>query len=67
MSRSGDVWDNSVIFLTMKTERCNRKSYGIRDAARADVFGYPRRRHSTIRHTYKSGTVSTGHRINLDG
>jgi putative transposase len=57
MSRSGDVWDNSAMesfFSTMKTERCNRKSYGTRDAARADVFDYierfynGRRRHSTI-------------------
>ena len=56
MSRSGNVWDNSVaesFFSTMKTERTNRKHYLTRNAARADVFDYierwynPLRRHST--------------------
>src|ERR1019366_2776531 len=56
MSRSGNVWDNSVMesfFSTLKTERTNRKHYPTRDAARADVFDYierfynPIRRHST--------------------
>ncbi len=57
MSRSGNVWDNSVIesfFSTLKTERVARKSYATRDAARADIFDYierfynPIRRHSTL-------------------
>jgi putative transposase len=57
MSRSGNVWDNSVMesfFSTLKTERTNRKHYVTRDAARADVFDYverfynPLRRHSTL-------------------
>jgi putative transposase len=59
MSRSGNVWDNSVMesfFSTMKTERCHRRAYATRDAARADVFDYierfynPTRRHSTLGH-----------------
>jgi putative transposase len=57
MSRSGNVWDNSVMessFSTLKTERTNRKHYPTRNLARADVFDYierfynPIRRHSTI-------------------
>ena len=57
MSRSGNVWDNSVMesfFSTLKTERTNRKHYLTRNAARADVFDYierfynPLRRHSTL-------------------
>ena len=57
MSRAGNVWDNSVMesfFSTLKTERTNRRRYGTRNAARADVFDYierfynPIRRHSTL-------------------
>lgn len=57
MSRSGNVWDNSVaesFFSTLKTERTNRKHYPTRNAARADIFDYierfynPIRRHSTL-------------------
>jgi putative transposase len=57
MSRSGDVWDNSVMesfFSTLKIERVHRRRYATRDAARADVFDYierfynPVRRHSTL-------------------
>jgi len=57
MSRSGDVWDNSVMesfFSTLKIERVKRRQYTTRDAARADVFDYierfynPVRRHSTL-------------------
>jgi putative transposase len=57
MSRSGNVWDNSVMesfFSTLKTERTERKHYATRNAARADVFEYierwynPTRRHSTL-------------------
>jgi len=54
MSRSGNVWDNSVMesfFSSLKTER---RWYATRNAARADVFDYierfynPIRRHSTL-------------------
>ncbi len=57
MSRSGNVWDNSVMesfFSTLKTERCDRRRYATRQAARADIFDYierfynPLRRHSTL-------------------
>jgi transposase InsO family protein len=57
MSRSGNVWDNSVMesfFSTLKTGRTTRKHYATRNAARADVFDYierfynPIRRHSTL-------------------
>ncbi len=57
MSRSGDVWDNSVMesfFSTLKIERVRGKTYATRDAGRADVFDYierfynPIRRHSTL-------------------
>ena len=57
MSRSGNVWDNSVMesfFSSLKIERIARKIYRTRDQARADVFDYierfynPRRRHSTL-------------------
>lgn len=57
MSRRSDCWDNAAMesfFSTLKTERRNRRSYGSRDKARADVFDYierfynQRRRHSTL-------------------
>lgn len=57
MSRSGNVWDNSVMeafFSTLKTERTARQHYRTRNAARADVFDFierwynPTRRHSTL-------------------
>lgn len=57
MSRSGNVWDNSVMesfFSSLKTERISRKVYPTRDAARTDIFDYierfynPTRRHSTL-------------------
>ena len=57
MSRSGDVWDNSVMesfFSTLKVERCHRRQYRTRQEARADVFDFierfynPIRRHSTL-------------------
>jgi putative transposase len=57
MSRSGNVWDNSVMesfFSTLKTERTSQRDYTTRNAARADVFDYierfynPIRRHSTL-------------------
>ena len=68
MSRSGDVWDNSVMesfFSTLKIERVYRKHYATRDAARADVFDYierfynPVRRHSTLGNP-QSGRVRAG-------
>jgi putative transposase len=57
LSRSGNVWDNAAMesfFSSLKTERTARKTYRLRDQARADVFDYierfynPRRRHSTL-------------------
>jgi putative transposase len=57
MSRSGNVWDNAAMesfFSSLKTERTARKTYRMRDDAKADVFDYiecfynPKRRHSTI-------------------
>ncbi len=57
MSRSGNVWDNSVMesfFSTLKIERCHRQHYATRQAARTDIFDYierfynPTRRHSTL-------------------
>lgn len=57
MSKSGDVWDNSVMesfFSSLKIERVHRKHYQTREQAKADVFDYverfynPHRRHSTI-------------------
>lgn len=57
MSRSGNVWDNSVMesfFSSLKIERVARKTYPTRDAARIDIFDYierfynPTRRHSTL-------------------
>jgi putative transposase len=57
MSRSGNVWDNSVmesLFSSLKTERIAGKVYRTRDEARADVIDYterfynPRRRHSAL-------------------
>jgi putative transposase len=57
MSRSGNVWDHSVMesfFSSLKTERVNRRSYLSRTHARQDIFDYierfynPRQRHSTL-------------------
>jgi putative transposase len=57
MSRTGDVWDNAAMesfFSSLKIERVNRRMYGTRAEAKADVFDYierfynPRRRHSTL-------------------
>ena len=57
MSRSGNVWDNAAMesfFSSLKTERTARKTYRMRDEAKADVFDYierfynAKRRHSTI-------------------
>src|SRR6476646_848609 len=57
----GHVWDNAAMesfFSSLKTERTTRKTYRMRDEAKADVFDYierfynAKRRHSTI--GYKS-------------
>ena len=57
MSRAGDVWDNSAMesfFKSLKTERTDRRVYGSRAEAKADVFDYierfynGQRRHSTL-------------------
>ena len=57
MSRSGNVWDNSVMesfFSSLKIERVHRRGYRTRDEARSDIFNYiecfynPHRRHSTL-------------------
>src|SRR6476619_3350955 len=61
MGRSGNVWDNAAmesVFSSLKTARTARKTYRMRDEAKADVFDYierfynAKRRHATIR--YKS-------------
>ena len=52
MSRSGNVWDNSVMesfFSTLKTERVARKTYATRDAARTDIFDYIERFYNPVR------------------
>jgi putative transposase len=57
MSRKGNCWDNAVaesFFSSLKSERTDRRTYRLRDDARADVFDYierfykPKRRHSTL-------------------
>ncbi len=57
MSRSGNVWDNAAMesfFSSLKTERIARKTYRMRNQAKAEVFDYierfynPTRRHSTL-------------------
>ena len=57
MSRSVNVWDNSVMesfFSSLNTERVNRRVNATRDPARADEFDYVerfynrRRQHSTL-------------------
>lgn len=61
MSRSGNVWDNSVaesFFSTMKTERTNRTHYLTRNAARADVFDYIERWYNPIRRHSTNGNIS---------
>ncbi len=61
MSRSGNVWDNAVMesfFSTMKIERCHRKDYRTRDAARADVFDYIERFYNLTRRHSSLGNQS---------
>ena len=41
MSRSGNVWDNAAMesfFSSLKTERTARKTYRMRDEAKADAW-----------------------------
>ena len=52
MSRTGNVWDNSVMesfFSSLKTERIAGKVHRTRDEARADVFDYIERFHNPRR------------------
>jgi len=61
MSRSGNVWDNSVMesfFSSLKTERTNRKHYPTRNAARADVFDYIERWYNSTRRHSTLGNIS---------
>ena len=61
MSRSGNVWDNSVMesfFSTLKTERANRRHYPTRNAARADVFDYIERWYNQTRRHSTNGNIS---------
>ena len=57
MSRTGNVYDNSVMesfFATLKTELVHRRQYQTRVEARTDIFAYiegfynRRRRHSSL-------------------
>lgn len=61
MSRSGNVWDNAAMesfFSTPKTERCRRRHYSTRDAARADVFNYIEQFYNSTRRHSTPGNVS---------
>jgi putative transposase len=53
MSRKGNCWDNSVIFLNLKMERVWQRQYANHDEARHDITQYivgfyPVRLHSTL-------------------
>jgi putative transposase len=61
MSRSGNVWDNAVMesfFSTLKIERCHRKQYLTRNAARADIFDYIERFYNLTRRHSSLGNQS---------
>ena len=61
MSRAGNVWDNAVtesFFSTMKIERCHRKQYLTRNAARADIFDYIERFYNLTRRHSSLGNQS---------
>jgi putative transposase len=61
MSRSGNVWDNSVMesfFSTMKIERCRGAEYATRHDARADIFDYIERFYNLIRRHSTLGNMS---------
>ena len=52
MSRSGNVSDNAAMasfFSSLKAERTERKTYHIRNEARADVFDYIERFYNAVR------------------
>ena len=54
------MWDNSVMesfFSTMKIERCHRRHYATRHAARADIFDYIERFYNTTRRHSTLGNV----------
>ena len=56
MSRRGDCWDNAAMesfFSTLKLERVNRRRYGTRDEARADLFDYIERFYNPRRSTQR--------------
>jgi putative transposase len=64
MSRSGNVWDNAVMesfFSTLKIERCHRRTYHTRDAARADIFAYIERFYNPFRRHSALGNLSPVH------
>ena len=59
MSRSGNVWDNAAMesfFSSLKTERTARKTYRMRDEAKADVFDYIERFYNANVDTRQSAT-----------
>ena len=61
MSRSGNVWDNSVMesfFSTLKIERVHGKIYTTRNDAKADIFDYIERFYNLRRRHSKLGYVS---------
>ena len=61
MSRSGNVWDNAAMesfFSSLKTERTARKTYRIRNEAKADVFDYIERFYNAIRRHSTIGYLS---------
>ncbi len=61
MSRSGNVWDNSVMeafFSTLKTELTARHHYRTRNAARADIFDFIERFYNPIRRHSMLGNLS---------
>jgi putative transposase len=61
MRRSGNVWDTSVMesfCSTLKIERCNRRVYTTRQAARADGFDYIERLYNLSRRRSTLGTLS---------
>lgn len=58
MSRSGNVWDNAAmdgLFSSMKTERIARKTYWMRNHAKADLFDYIERFHNSTRRHWTLG------------
>ena len=61
MSRSGSVWDNAAMesfFYSLKTERIGRKTYRMRNHAKADVFDYYERFYNLTRRQSTLGYLS---------